>query len=415
MGDAPAQLDPTGYLDDPDAELARCAAAHWWAEGLDAHVRPTPLVLSWAPVRDVLADRRLSPRCFTDDMVANGLSPETADQLTPLFGRHGEAHRAFRALLSAAFTPRSVERLRPVAADVAARLADGIVAAGGRCEVVAAFAEPLPPEVFAALFGLPAEDRDRLARWAAAIAPAFFPAMTDEQVAGVEAAAAELRAYARHHIAQRRAEPADDLVTRLLEAEVDGERLSEDDVVAMVSGFIFAGAETTRRQLTAAVQVLAECPHAWEAMADDPGRIPATVEEVLRHRPIVPGLSRVAEVPFERGDLDRAPGDRLLASFLAANHDPERFPDPQRFDPDREDAAAHVTFGWGPHFCVGAGLARMELQEGLRALIARFGPPVVEATGEATGLTAPDELRVRFPLRVPGTGPAATTTRRADG
>ena len=263
------------FFGDWDAELDRCARQHWWAEGVDEHGHPTAVVLSWEASRAVLADRRLSPRSFADDMVANGLSPETALQVAPLFSRHGDDHRHLRAVLSRAFTPKKVEQLRPAARAVADRLAEEIAAVGGECELVAAFAEPLPPEVFAILFGLPIEDRDRMAHWAADIALAFSMRMAPEAVAKVEAAAAGLRAYALERIAVSRAHPGDDLVTRLVEAEVDGHRLSEDEVVAMVTGFVFAGAETTRRQLTAAVQLLAEHPDRGSAWPPIPSSCPA--------------------------------------------------------------------------------------------------------------------------------------------
>jgi cytochrome P450 len=395
----PAELDPAGLLSDGDAELRRCAAQHWWARGLDRHGQPMPVVLGWEATRETLADRRLSPRSFVDDMIAGGLSPATAAQVAPLFGRHGAEHRHLRAVLSSAFTPRKVEQLRPAARSIAERLTDGIEAAGGHCELVAAFAEPLPPEVFAILFGLPVEDRDRMARWAAAIARAFTQRMEPEDVEVVEAAAAEMRAYGRERIAASRAAPGDDLVTRLVEAEVDGQRLSDDDVIAMITGFVFAGAETTRRQLTAAVEVLAEHPAAWERLAADPALLPTAVDEILRFRPIVPGLTRRAEEPFDRQDLSVEPGGRLLLSFTTANRDPARFERPDELEIDRTEAHAHVTFGWGPHLCVGAGLARIELAEGLGALTARFAPPVVEEAGPVGGLGAPDWLRVRFPPR----------------
>ena len=170
-----------------------------------------------------------------------------------------------------------------------------------------------------------------------------------------------MRAYGHERIAASRAAPGDDLVTRLLEAEVDGHRLSDDDVIAMITGFVFAGAETTRRQLTAAVLLLADHPDDWERLAAEPDLLPNAVEEILRHRGIVSGLTRRAEEPFERDDLDVPEGGRLLLSFEAANHDPDRFEDPDAFVLDRPDAHAHVTFGWGPHLCVGAGLARLEL------------------------------------------------------
>jgi cytochrome P450 len=395
----PPTLDPDALMADTDGELRRCAAQHWWAEGLDQRGASMPVVLGWEANRTTLTDRRLSPRSFADDMVASGLSPETAVQVAPLFSRHGEDHRHLRAVLSAAFTPRKVEQLRPAARSIADRLAGAIADAGGECELVSAFAEPLPPEVFAILFGLPVEDRDRMARWAASIALAFSPAMPPEHVDEVEAAAAEMRAYGEERVAASRAAPGDDLVTRLLQAEVDGRRLSEDEVIGMITGFVFAGAETTRRQMTAAVHLLADHPDDWERLAAEPELVANAVDEILRHRGIVGGLTRRAEEPFEQGGLGVPEGGRLLLSFSTANHDPDRFPDPDAFRVDRPDAHAHVTFGWGPHVCVGAGLARLELAEGLRALTARFGPPEVLEAGPIGGLSAPDWLRVRFPLR----------------
>lgn len=397
-GTGPAAVDLGALVEDAPAELRRCAARHWWAQSVDQDGRPTPVVLGWEANRDVLADRRLSPISFVDDMLASGLSPATAAQIAPLFGRHGAEHRHLRAVLASAFTPRKVEQLRPAARAIAERLTDGIEAAGGRCEYVAAFAEPLPPEVFATLFGLPVEDRDRMARWASDIARAFTR-MTPEDVAVVEATAAELRAYAEERVAVARAEPGDDLVTRLVEAEVDGQCLSDDDVVAMITGFVFAGSETTRRQLTAAVAVLAEHPDSWERLAADPGLLPTAVDEILRFAPIVPGLTRRAEEPFERDDLRLEPRGRLLLSFTTANRDPQRFDEPDELRIDRADAHAHVTFGWGPHLCVGAGLARLEMAEALGALTSRFGPPEVDDAGPVGGLGAPDWLHVRFPPR----------------
>src|SRR5688500_14590963 len=181
-----------------------------------------------------------------------------------------------------------------------------------------------------------------------------------------------MRAYGLERIAASRAETGDVLVTRLIEAEVDGQRLSDDDVIAMITGFVFAGAETTRRQLTAGVQVLANHPDDWERLAAEPELIPNAVEEILRHSGIVSGMTRRAEEPFERGDLDVPEGGRLLLSFASANHDPDRFEDAHAFVLERPDAHAHVTFGWGPHLCVGAGLARLEMAESLRVLTSRF-------------------------------------------
>jgi cytochrome P450 len=395
----PAEVDAAAFLGDGTAELQRCATQHWWAQGMDETGAPMPIVLRWSAVREALTDRRLSARSFAEGMLAAGLSPATQAQIAPLFNRHGDEHRHLRAVLSTAFTPKKVEQLRPATRTIAERLADAIVATDGACDLVGALAQPLPPEVFALLFGLPPEDRDRLGVWAAAIARAFNPAMSPDDVALVEQAAGEMRAYGLERIAASRAAPGDDLVTHLLDAEVDGQHLSEDDVIAMITGFVFAGAETTRRQLTAAIQLLAEHPDDWERLAADPDLLPGAVDEVLRLRGIVPGLSRRAEEPFAHDDLALDPGARLVLSFTAANQDPTRFEDSTDFVLDRADAHAHLTFGWGPHLCVGAGLARLELAEALRALTARFGPPVVESEGAAAGFGVPDSLHVRFPLR----------------
>lgn len=400
QSDGPAQFDVDAYLADPRAELRRCAHAHWYADGLGFAGEPLPWVLGYDEVRAVLRDRRLSPRSFVEDMRAAGLSQETTEQLTPLFGRDGDEHRQHRALLAAAFTPRRIEELRPVVADVAARLADRLAGGAAGCAFVAEFAALLPPEVFAVLFGLPAGDRDQVAAWSATVALAFTPGLTAEPVAAIETAGAELRDYCAALVDERRRQPADDLITHLVEVEVDGARLEDREIVATMSGFIFAGSETTRRQLTALVLVFAEHPEAWEAVAADPELVPLAVEEVLRHRGIIPGLTRAAAEPFEHDGLARAVGERLLASVETANHDPAHFAAPDTFTVDRANAGDHVTFGWGPHFCLGAGLARVELQESLRALVARLGPPTrIGDLAPAGSFTVPDEVRVRFEPR----------------
>lgn len=395
-------LDLGAFLTDGPGTLQDAAAGAWCAHAIDATGRRLEVVLSHHEVREVLRDRRLSPRSFTTDMVEAGVDERSAHQLTPLFRRHGDEHRAFRGLLSAAFTPRRVEHVRPTAAAIADRLADGIAASGGRCELVEAMSAPMPPEVFAALFGLPASDRDRLAAWGNAVIAAFAPPLTDDELAAVEAACDEMRTWARALIADRRAHPTDDLVTGLTQAEVDGTRLDDDDIVDVITGFVFAGSETTRRQLTAMVVVFAEHPDDWERVAADPSLIPGAVEEVLRLRPIVPGMTREAVEPYEHRGLQVLEGGRLVASFLTANTDATAYDEPHRFVIERPDAGTHVTFGWGPHLCVGAPLARLELQEALRALTERFGPPTLPGgpvEPSPLGLVAPDALEVVFPLR----------------
>ena len=217
-----------------------------------------------------------------------------------------------------------------------------------------------------------------------------------------EAAAAELQAWCATLIADRRAHPTDDLVTHLLEVEVDGERLDDVDITAVITGFVFAGAETTKRQLTQLVIAFAEHPDSWQQLADRPDLIPNAVEEVMRYRPIVPALTRVAVDPTAHDELELAPGDRAVVVIDTANRCPATFADPDTFDVARLGADAHLTFGWGPHFCVGAGLARVEMQEALRALVTRFGAPrldVLHPAAVPAGFSGPDELAVHFPIR----------------
>jgi len=399
MDDAPA-LNIEHYLADPLGELRRCADAGWYATAIDEQGDPLPIVLGFDQVKSVLRDRRLSTQSFPEDMISRGLSVETTEQFTPLFRRHGEAHRFHRGLLAAAFTPRRVERLRPLAADVAAGLCDAIAAADGYCEFVADFADPLPPQVFATLFGLPAMDWAQLSDWAATIAVAFSPAMTPDQVTAIEKVGAEMRTWSAELIAQRRAEPADDLVTRLLDVEEDGHRLDDRDIVAIISAFVFAGTETTKRQATEMIRIFAEHPELWQRVHHEPQLVATAVEEVLRFRPIVPGLTRVAVEPFELDGLEVPEHCRLAMSFLTANHDASVFDDPHRFDVTRPNADMHLTFGWGPHLCLGAGLARVELQEALRSLVVRFGAPeIISDVSSANDFGAPEIVHVRFPLR----------------
>jgi len=260
----------------------------------------------------------------------------------------------------------------------------------------------MPPEVFAAMFGLPADDRDRLAGWGNTVIAAFALPLSPAERDAVETACAEMREWGLGLIADRRTTPGDDLVSRLIQAEVDGERLTDSEIVEVITGFVFAGAETTRRQITAMVAVFAEQPDEWERVAADLSLIPGAVEEVLRLRPIVPGMTSVAVEPFEHRGLELDPGGRLVTSFLTANLDDTTYDDPDRFWLGRPNADTHVTFGWGPHFCIGAPLARLELQEALRDLTSRFGPPELPdgpVAPDPLGTMAPSELKVAFPAR----------------
>ncbi len=304
----PAELDPMAYLTDGQAELDRCAAQHWWARGMDQHGQPMPLVLGWEANRETLSDRRLSPRSFVDDMIAGGLSAATAAQVAPLFSRHGADHRHLRAVLSTAFTPRKVEQLRPAARSIAERLADGIEENGGACEFVAAFAEPLPPEVFAILFGLPVEDRDRMgggrrrspapsrcrwhrrtSRWSSPPPPRCGPTGTSASLPAGHPRRRPRdparRGRGRRPAAVRRRRDRHDHRLRV--------RRRRDHPAPAHRGGRVAG----------------RAPDSWERLAADPALLPTAVDEILRPH-------RVGAHPASRGAV-RAGGPGRRARGVA--------------------------------------------------------------------------------------------------
>ena len=296
--------------------------------------------------------------------------------------------------------PQKVEQLRPAARAIAERLADGIEAIGRRLRVRGRAS--------------PSRCRRRCSpscsacRWRTATgwrggrppSPAPSRCRWDRRTSRWSRAAAEMRAYGHERIAASRAAPGDDLVTRLVEAEVDGHRLSDDDVIAMITGFVFAGAETTRRQLTAAVTAPRRAPGRLGA----PGRRPRPAARRRSTRSSGTARSCSGPHPPRRGALRprgprRAPGGRLLLSFTTANRDPARFERPRRVRgrPPRRPRPRDLRVGPAP---VRRRRPRPpRAGRGARRAHRRFAPPVVEESGPTGGLGAPDWLRAHFPRR----------------
>ena len=359
-------------------------------------------------MRALLADPRLRSN-FPEFLRAFGITGGPFYEwmsISPL-NRDGAEHQRWRALMSRTFTPRSVERLRPFLHDAAHELIDGF-ASRGSCEFMGEFADAYPSLGLCELIGVPSEDRDRFRGWADKVGLGFSP-LVAVHIAEVDAALAQLLAYTGHLAAARRAEPRDDLVSRIAIAARE-DSWTDFEVQGFIAGLVFAGHDTTKNQLGWMVAALSGRPEVWESLADGSTPIAETVEEVLRYRPAVTGVGRtVAEAVTLSGERLEA-GERVFFSAWSANHDERVYPNPEQLDPAQTAETPHLTFGHGAHYCLGAALARAELQEALGALTTRIGCPTV---GEGTtwrpplGINGPQRLPITFPVRARDFGRAA--------
>ncbi|MCR9124116.1 MAG: cytochrome P450 [Phyllobacteriaceae bacterium] len=284
------------------------------------------------------------------------------------------AHTRLRRLITKAFVARQVERLRPQINALCHDLIDGFEA-DGEVELLSAYATPIPLKTICALLGVPEEAGPQLLAWSHAIVKMYVldPSM-DDQIAA-NAAARDFSAFLRGHIAKKRAAPGDDLLSALIAAEDDGETLSVDELVSTVILLLNAGHEATVHQIGNAMRSILASGIAPRDLFADADATAATVEECLRHDAPLHMFTRYAleDMAFE-ADGETIPlskGDTIGLLLGTANRDPRRFADPDRFDPHRPDQV-NVTFGAGLHFCIGAPLARIELQEALSVLFARL-------------------------------------------
>jgi hypothetical protein len=389
-------MDIMDFVAEPLEALRRARQTSWLTD-LDAATG----VLTHQDVRAMLADPRLHSN-FPDFLRTFGVdSGPFFDWMagSPL-NREGAEHLRWRSLLSRAFTPRSVERIRPFLRDSAHELIDGF-AARRACEFVGEFADAYPSLGLCELIGVPRADRDRFRGWANAIGLGFSPLELAGRIGEVDEALVQLLAYARELAAARRAAPGDDLVTRIAQAADEAE-WTEDEVPAAIAGLVFAGHETTKNQLGWMVTVLASHPTVWEAVAAGTIPVAPVVEEAMRHRSAVTSTGRTVAEPVEHRGERFETGERLLLSLWSADHDEATYTHPERFDPAANGEIPHLAFGHGAHFCLGAALARAELQEALAALTARLGSPTLEAGAawrSPMGITGPERLPITFQAR----------------
>jgi cytochrome P450 len=287
-------------------------------------------------------------------------------------------HTRLRNLVSKAFTPRMVEHLRPriesITADLVDRLARESVA-----DLIVQFAYPLPVIVIAEMLGVPARDRARFQEWSAVAVRGLDPFLDSATQEAVFDAREALAGYLRAVIAERRREPADDLITAMIAAREKGDLFNEGELVAMCNLLLIAGHETTVNLIGGGTLSLLRNADQLERLRAEPALAGSAVEELLRYSPPVQWTGRVATVELELGGRRIAPGQSVVGILAAANRDPEVFDDPDRLDVGR-DPNPHVSFGRGIHFCLGAPLARLEATVALPMLLERF--PGMRLAGE---------------------------------
>jgi cytochrome P450 len=292
-------------------------------------------------------------------------------------------HTRLRRLVSKAFLPKVVNALQPDISALVNGLLD-LAAEQGRFDVIADLAYPLPVAVICRLLGVPLDDEPQFSRASALLAQALDPfvASDDERPAIVEErmqAGRWLRGYLRGLIEQRRSRPGEDLMSLLIAVEESGDQLTEDEIVSTCNLLLIAGHETTVNLIANAVLAMLRTPGQWAALSADAGRAPAVIEETLRYDPPVQLVGRNASEDLLIGDTTVVKGDSMMLLVAAAHRDPAQFDRPETFDPDRGQLR-HLGFGRGPHFCLGAPLARLEAGVVLAALTARF--PGAQLAGE---------------------------------
>jgi cytochrome P450 len=355
-------------------ELRNADPVHW-----------DPFLHAWVVTRyaDVVTvlHRFSANRTPTPEQLAaiglQSLSPVAQVMVKQMLFLDPPAHTRLRSLSAHAFTPRRVAALAEHIREIAERLLDA-VAPAGRMDLIADFAAPLPAIVTAEMLGLPTEDHDKLKTWSADFAEVLGNFQHNpERAARTLAATQAMLAYFREAIREQRARPREGLVHALLTAEVDGDRLSEDEVIANVIITMVGGQETTTNLIGNGVLALLRHPDQLKRLRDEPTLMPSAVEELLRFESPSQHTARLAPDDVELGGRRIGKRQAVIAVMGAANRDPERFPDPDRLDLGREDNR-HLAFGWGAHFCFGAPLARIEGQLALDALLRRFSRIALE-------------------------------------
>lgn len=312
-----------------------------------------------------------------------------------ILNQKGDQHRRLRSLVGGAFTPRAADRWRPVMRSFLGRLwAD--IEADRACDFVEAVARPYPSLTIAAVLGAPEADAPRLQVWSTLIQRQFDIQALATQLAELEEAAAQAYDYIEDLLTQRASQPGEDLLTQLLAAEEAGDKLSHPECVNLVLDVIAGGVDTTQAQLGHALRLFATYPGQWEALRADLSLVPRAVEEVLRFEPITPVTARICVEPVEYRDVLFPAGTIVAVCSERGNRQQAGGAD---FDITAPRDGRLLTFGAGPHFCLGSNLARAELEEALAFLAPRMpglvfdGPAVL---GNIEGIYGVESLPLRW-------------------
>jgi cytochrome P450 len=330
-----------------------------------------PEILSYELVRTTLRDPRFQvPRGLGLETQGITSGPLWQRAATSLLAMNGDDHNRLRRLVSKAFTPRSVTRLDDIIVDVITGLIKPLEATG-RCEIVADVARPYPVPIISALLGAPQEDWRLFSDWADDFFKLFSWTVAEYEN-DILTAWGQLDDYIDGMVATRRDSLTDDLISELIRAEDDGDRLTISELRMLAAGILMAGTDTTRNQVAAAIDVFCDYPEQWDLLAQRPELAMKAVEEVMRFSPVIFGAMRMTMEDVEIDGVLIPAGTFVMCNTAAANHDPDVFVEPERFDITREDAAPMQTFGAGAHYCLGANLARREIAEALTVMSKRM-------------------------------------------
>ena len=357
-------------------------------------------VLTYESVMGILRDKRWHS---ATGMVAQlqGITDEAflGRRRVSILNAEGEVHVRLRRLVAPAFSPRSADRLRPFMRETVNSLLDPF-AASGKAEVVRDICEPYPIPIICELLGAPKEDWKLFSRLATEILLIFSDNLAQNMSVFLNAQQ-ELEKYTEGLIDKRRSVPADDLITDLIAAEEAGDKLNTEELTMMVDAVIVGGTDTTRNQLGLALALFAEYPEQWALLGKDPSLAQRAVEEVLRFSGAVGGTIRFASEDIEYNGVLFPKGTFMSTSMSTGNYDSSVFPTPEVFDITREPVGQpHLSLGAGIHYCLGASLARAELQEAFTVLSQRMlnleldGPVVYKPSG--VGIFGPASLPVKF-------------------
>ncbi len=378
-----------------EAVMATARQESWLAKSLFGYT-----VYDYDDVVAILRDKRWHSAASVIVEMSGITDPAfTENRRESILSAEGDVHTRLRRLVAPAFSPRAADRLRPYMRDVINGLVDQI-ATSGRTEFVADVCDPYPIPIICELLGAPKEDWRLFSRWAGDLLRIFnFNLQEDYPI--IQQASDELDAYTSQMIARRRSQPADDLLTDLIAAEQAGDKLSEVELLTMVNAVIVGGTDTTRNQLACSIAVFSEHPEQWAMLRDRPELAPRAAEETMRYLGAIRGTGRFASEDIVYRDVLFPKGTMISPSLAAANRDPAAWPEPARFDITREPTGQpQLTFGSGIHYCLGASLARAELQEALPILAERM--PNLAVDGEITwkptgfGIWGPERLPLTF-------------------